>query len=90
MNYPTNGPGRIGFPYVGNIRYPFLLYTPTNIKFNKYLKVKIKTFASVPLRAPLQSPLPWDSSSVGIPGELTTSSPTPSHGIGDRTVAHKL
>ena len=44
MNYPTNGPGRVGFPYVGNIRYPFLPYTPTNIKFNKYLKGKIKTY----------------------------------------------
>ena len=44
MNYPTNCPGRVCFPYVGNTRYPFLLYTPTNIKFNKYLKVKNKTF----------------------------------------------
>lgn len=42
-NYPTNGTGTVGFPYVGNIRYLPLLYTEINFKFSKYLKVKIKT-----------------------------------------------
>lgn len=84
---------RHGFSLLGNLDSNSLELSPALLIIwvqISELKVKIKNFCFCAPRTPLWSPLPWDDSSVGISGELTTSSPTSSLGIGDRTVAHKL